>query len=151
MGSVTLGQTAAPKDIFFLTADAFGVLPPVSLLSTTQAMYHFMSGYTAKVAGTEEGVKEPNAVFSACFGEAFLPLHPAQYAEQLRERLAGRSINVWLVNTGWFAGPYGVVRRFPFVSPRRPVTFFSRAIRQKWREPRGAVWTPMPCVLLCSA
>ncbi|HWK58074.1 MAG TPA: phosphoenolpyruvate carboxykinase (ATP) [Parapedobacter sp.] len=111
MGSVSLGLASAPKDIFFLTADAFGVLPPVSLLSTTQAMYHFMSGYTAKVAGTEEGVREPKAVFSACFGEAFLPLHPAQYAELLRERLAGSAINVWLVNTGWIAGPYGVGRR----------------------------------------
>ncbi|MEC3880987.1 phosphoenolpyruvate carboxykinase (ATP) [Parapedobacter sp. 10938] len=118
MGSVTLGQTSAPKDIFFLTADAFGVLPPVSLLSTTQAMYHFMSGYTAKVAGTEEGVKEPKAVFSACFGEAFLPLHPAQYAELLRERLSGSAINVWLVNTGWIAGPYGVGRRIKLAYTR---------------------------------
>lgn len=109
--SVTVGQAAAPKDIFFLTADAFGVLPPVSLLSTTQAMYHFMSGYTAKVAGTEEGVKTPKAVFSACFGEAFLPLHPVYYAELLRERLVGSTINVWLINTGWIAGPYGVGRR----------------------------------------
>ncbi len=111
MGSISLGLAAAPKDIFFLTADAFGVLPPVSLLSTTQAMYHFMSGYTAKVAGTEEGIKEPKAVFSACFGEAFLPLHPVQYAELLRERLAASAVNVWLVNTGWIAGPYGVGRR----------------------------------------
>lgn len=109
--SVTLGQASAPKDIFFLTADAFGVLPPVSLLSTTQAMYHFMSGYTAKVAGTEDGIKEPKAVFSACFGEAFLPLHPTHYAELLRDRLAGSAINVWLVNTGWIAGPYGIGRR----------------------------------------
>ena len=117
-GSVASGQAGAPKDIFFLTADAFGVLPPVSLLSTTQAMYHFMSGYTAKVAGTEEGVKEPKAVFSACFGEAFLPLHPAQYAELLRERLASGSINVWLVNTGWIAGPYGVGRRIKLAYTR---------------------------------
>lgn len=118
MGSVTLGQASAPKDIFFLTADAFGVLPPVSLLSTTQAMYHFMSGYTAKVAGTEDGIKEPKAVFSACFGEAFLPLHPAHYAELLRERLAGSTINVWLVNTGWIAGPYGVGRRIKLAYTR---------------------------------
>lgn len=118
MGSVTLGQTSAPKDIFFLTADAFGVLPPVSLLSTTQAMYHFMSGYTAKVAGTEDGVKEPKAVFSACFGEAFLPLHPMRYAELLRERLTGRVVNVWLVNTGWIAGPYGVGRRIKLAYTR---------------------------------
>ncbi|WP_262250378.1 phosphoenolpyruvate carboxykinase (ATP) [Parapedobacter soli] len=118
LGSVTLGQASAPRDIFFLTADAFGVLPPVSLLSTTQAMYHFMSGYTAKVAGTEDGIKEPKAVFSACFGEAFLPLHPAHYAELLRERLAGSAINVWLVNTGWIAGPYGVGRRIKLAYTR---------------------------------
>lgn len=109
--SVPGGKAPAPKDIFFLTADAFGVLPPVSLLSAKQAMYHFMSGYTAKVAGTEVGIKEPKAVFSACFGEAFLPLHPAHYAELLRERLAATNINVWLINTGWIAGPYGIGRR----------------------------------------
>jgi len=118
MGSITLGQTSAPKNIFFLTADAFGVLPPVSLLSTTQAMYHFMSGYTAKVAGTEEGIREPKAVFSVCFGEAFLPLHPMQYAELLRQRLAGGGIDVWLVNTGWVAGPYGVGRRIKLAYTR---------------------------------
>ncbi|MFB2120700.1 phosphoenolpyruvate carboxykinase (ATP) [Parapedobacter sp. 2B3] len=118
MDSVTIGQASAPKDIFFLTADAFGVLPPVSLLSTTQAMYHFMSGYTAKVAGTEEGVKEPKAVFSACFGEAFLPLHPTHYAELLRQRLADNAVNVWLVNTGWIAGPYGVGRRIKLAYTR---------------------------------
>lgn len=101
----------APKNIFFLTADAFGVLPPVSRLTVTQAMFHFISGYTAKVAGTEVGVKEPKAVFSACFGEAFLPLHPGQYAELLREKLIAGDINVWLINTGWVAGPYGVGRR----------------------------------------
>ncbi|MBK1441931.1 phosphoenolpyruvate carboxykinase (ATP) [Parapedobacter sp. ISTM3] len=109
--SVPTGMAPAPRDIFFLTADAFGVIPPVSLLTTTQAMYHFISGYTAKVGGTEVGVKEPRAVFSACFGEAFLPLHPSHYAELLRDRLAGRKINVWLINTGWIAGPFGVGRR----------------------------------------
>ncbi|WP_257668086.1 phosphoenolpyruvate carboxykinase (ATP) [Parapedobacter tibetensis] len=110
-GSVASGRAQAPKNVFFLTADAFGVIPPVSLLSVTQAMYHFISGYTAKVAGTEVGIKEPKAVFSACFGEAFLPLHPSHYAELLRERLAGSDINVWLINTGWIAGPYGIGRR----------------------------------------
>lgn len=109
--SVPSGRAPAPKNIFFLTADAFGVIPPISLLSTTQAMYHFISGYTAKVAGTEIGIKEPRAVFSACFGEAFLPLHPTYYAELLRERLADPTIRVWLVNTGWIAGPYGIGRR----------------------------------------
>src|SRR5690606_22896244 len=111
MGSVSLGLASAPQDIFFPTADAFWFLLPVYLLSTTHHIYHFMSVYPTKVAGTEEGVREPKAVFSACFGEAFLPLHPAQYAELLRERLAGSAINVWLVNTGWIAGPYGVGRR----------------------------------------
>lgn len=109
--SVVSGRAGAPENIFFLTADAFGVIPPISLLSTAQAMYHFMSGYTAKVAGTEEGIREPRAVFSACFGEAFLPLHPMYYAELLREKLVASGINVWLVNTGWIAGPYGIGRR----------------------------------------
>lgn len=108
----------APKNLFFLTADAFGVLPPVSKLSVTQAMYHFISGYTAKVAGTEVGVTEPKAVFSACFGEAFLPLHPSQYAELLRSKLKNSDINVWLINTGWIAGPYGVGRRIKLAYTR---------------------------------
>lgn len=107
-----------PKNIFFLTADAFGVLPPVSKLSITQAMYHFISGYTAKVAGTEVGVTEPKAVFSACFGEAFLPLHPSQYAELLREKLLKAPVNVWLINTGWIAGPYGIGRRIKLAYTR---------------------------------
>lgn len=110
-GGVASGRAPAPKNIFFLTADAFGVIPPVSLLSTAQVMYHFMSGYTAKIAGTEEGISEPKAVFSACFGEAFLPLHPSHYAELLKERLVGAKIDVWLINTGWIAGPYGIGRR----------------------------------------
>lgn len=108
----------APRNIFFLTADAFGVLPPVSRLTVTQAMYHFISGYTAKVAGTEVGITEPKAVFSACFGEAFLPLHPSKYAELLREKLQGTNINVWLINTGWIAGPYGVGRRIKLAYTR---------------------------------
>lgn len=110
-GSVASGTGSTPKNIFFLTADAFGVIPPVSKLTTTQAMYHFISGYTAKVAGTEVGVKEPKAVFSACFGEAFLPLHPSYYAELLRHKIEAGNINVWLINTGWIAGPYGIGRR----------------------------------------
>ncbi|MDR3010899.1 MAG: phosphoenolpyruvate carboxykinase (ATP) [Sphingobacterium sp.] len=101
-----------PENIFFLTADAFGVLPPISLLTIDQAVYHFVSGYTAKVAGTEVGVKEPTAAFSTCFGQAFLPLHPAKYAALLRSKLEqNRNIKVWLVNTGWIAGPYGIGRR----------------------------------------
>jgi len=101
-----------PENIFFLTADAFGVLPPISLLTTDQAVYHFVSGYTAKVAGTEVGIKEPTAAFSTCFGQAFLPLHPSKYAALLRSKLEqNRNIKVWLVNTGWIAGPYGIGRR----------------------------------------
>lgn len=100
-----------PKNIIFLTADAFGVLPPVSKLTPEQAMYHFISGYTAKVAGTEEGVKEPQATFSACFGEAFLMLHPTQYADMLAQKMKDHTADAWLVNTGWSGGGYGVGKR----------------------------------------
>ncbi|OOG75173.1 phosphoenolpyruvate carboxykinase (ATP) [Flavobacterium sp. A45] len=99
------------KNIFFLTADAFGVLPPISKLTPNQAAYHFMSGYTAKVAGTEAGVIEPQPSFSACFGAPFMPLHPAKYAEMLSEKMLSSGVNVWLVNTGWTGGPYGVGTR----------------------------------------
>ena len=102
----------APNDIFFLTCDAFGVLPPIAKLTNEQAMYHFISGYTAKVAGTEAGVTEPEATFSACFGEAFLALHPGKYAEMLGQKLAANpDVNVWLINTGWSGGSYGVGSR----------------------------------------
>ncbi|WP_276388678.1 phosphoenolpyruvate carboxykinase (ATP) [Eudoraea chungangensis] len=100
-----------PKNIFFLTADAFGVLPPISKLTPSQAAYHFISGYTAKVAGTEAGVKEPIPSFSACFGAPFMPLHPTVYAEQLSEKMTTSKVNVWLVNTGWTGGSYGVGKR----------------------------------------
>ena len=100
-----------PKNIFFLTADAFGVLPPISKLTPSQAAYHFISGYTAKVAGTEEGVVEPLPNFSACFGAPFMPLHPTKYAEMLSEKMQESGVNVWLVNTGWTGGPYGVGTR----------------------------------------
>ncbi|MFA6152015.1 MAG: phosphoenolpyruvate carboxykinase (ATP) [Chitinophagaceae bacterium] len=102
-----------PENIFFLTADAFGVLPPISKLTVGQAMYHFISGYTAKVAGTETGITEPLTTFSACFGQPFLPLHPTQYASLLGEKLKARDINVWLVNTGWTGGSYGEGERIP--------------------------------------
>jgi phosphoenolpyruvate carboxykinase (ATP) len=104
---VPTGQAGHPRNIVFLTADAFGVLPPISKLTTDQAMYYFLSGYTAKVAGTERGIKEPQATFSACFGEPFLPLHPNEYARMLGERIKQHRPKVWLVNTGWTAGPYG--------------------------------------------
>ncbi len=100
-----------PKNIFFLTADAFGVLPPISKLTPSQAAYHFISGYTAKVAGTEAGVVEPIPSFSACFGAPFMPLHPAKYAEMLGKKMKESGVNVWLVNTGWTGGPYGVGTR----------------------------------------
>lgn len=96
-----------PNNIFFLTCDAYGVLPPISKLSKGQAMYHFISGYTAKVAGTEAGVTEPQVAFSACFGAPFLPLHPTKYAEMLGKKMDEHQVNVWLVNTGWSGGAYG--------------------------------------------
>ncbi|MGB1518377.1 MAG: phosphoenolpyruvate carboxykinase (ATP), partial [Crocinitomicaceae bacterium] len=119
---VVPSKAGAPKNIFFLTADAFGVLPPISKLNIEQAMYHFMSGYTAKVAGTEMGVTEPQPSFSACFGAAFLPLHPAKYAELLGEKLKGTNINVWLVNTGWSGGSYGVGERMSLKYTRAMIT-----------------------------
>src|SRR6201996_2232561 len=100
-----------PKNIFFLTADAFGILPPISKLTPEQAMYYFISGYTAKVAGTEAGVTEPSATFSACFGQAFLPLNPAIYAKLLGDKIKKHNVKVWLINTGWTGGPYGVGKR----------------------------------------
>jgi phosphoenolpyruvate carboxykinase (ATP) len=112
----------APKNIFFLTADAFGVLPPISRLTKEQAMYHFMSGYTAKVAGTEMGVTEPTTTFSACFGAAFLPLHPAKYAELLGKKLDGQDIKVWLINTGWTGGSYGTGSRMKLSYTRAMIT-----------------------------
>ncbi|KAJ2392018.1 Protein kinase C-like 1, partial [Coemansia sp. RSA 2603] len=100
-----------PKNIVLLTCDAFGVLPPVAKLTPAQAMYHFISGYTAKIAGTEEGVTEPVATFSACFGQPFLVWHPVKYAQMLAEKMQQHDVNVWLVNTGWSGGVYGVGRR----------------------------------------
>jgi phosphoenolpyruvate carboxykinase (ATP) len=113
---------SSPKNIFFLTCDAFGVLPPISKLTNEQAMYHFMSGYTAKVAGTEVGITEPTTTFSACFGAAFLPLHPAKYAALLGEKLNAADTNVWLVNTGWSGGSYGVGNRMKLSYTRAMIT-----------------------------
>lgn len=111
-----------PKNIFFLTADAFGVLPPISKLTPSQAAYHFISGYTAKVAGTEAGVTEPMPSFSACFGAPFMPLHPTRYAEMLSKKMKDAGVHVWLVNTGWSGGKYGVGRRMPLKYTRAMIT-----------------------------
>src|SRR5438034_3783155 len=105
------GMAGQPTNVVLLTADAFGVLPPISRLTSDQAQYHFISGYTAKLAGTEVGVKEPQATFSACFGPPFMPRHPGEYAAMLIERLGRADTPVWLVNTGWTGGPYGVGER----------------------------------------
>ena len=107
-----------PKNLIMLTADAFGVLPPISRLSPDQAMYHFLSGYTAKVAGTEIGVKEPQATFSTCFGSPFMPRHPSVYGNLLKERIAKGGVTCWLVNTGWTGGAYGVGSRMPIRATR---------------------------------
>jgi phosphoenolpyruvate carboxykinase (ATP) len=107
-----------PQNIIFLTADAFGILPPVSKLTKEQAMYYFLSGYTAKVAGTERGITEPVATFSACFGEAFLPLHPTVYAKLLGEKIDTHDVHVYLVNTGWTGGGYGVGKRMSIKNTR---------------------------------
>ena len=112
----------APNNIFFLTCDAFGVLPPVAKLSKGQAMYHFISGYTAKVAGTEDGVVAPQTTFSACFGAPFLPLHPVVYARMLGEKIDANQVNVWLINTGWSGGPYGVGERIDLAYTRAMIT-----------------------------
>ncbi len=105
------GMGGHPKNIIFLTADAFGVLPPISRLTIDQATYHFLSGYTAKVAGTEAGVTEPKATFSACFGAPFMPLHPSEYGRLLAEKINKQKAQCWLINTGWTGGPYGVGKR----------------------------------------
>jgi phosphoenolpyruvate carboxykinase (ATP) len=107
--------------VVFLTADAFGVLPPIARLTPEQAMYHFLSGYTAKVAGTERGVTEPSATFSSCFGAPFLPLPPGVYAKMLGERIAKHGARVWLVNTGWTGGAYGTGSRMKLTHTRAMV------------------------------
>lgn len=111
-----------PKNIFFLTCDAFGVLPPVSKLTPGQAMYQFISGYTAKVAGTEADVTEPKPTFSACFGAPFLPLHPGKYALMLGKKMQENKVNVWMINTGWTGGPYGTGNRMKLKYTRAMIT-----------------------------
>jgi len=116
------GLGGHPKTVVFLTADAFGVLPPISKLNKEQAMYHFLSGYTSKLAGTERGITKPEATFSACFGAPFLPLSPLIYAKLLGEKLEKHNTNVFLINTGWSGGPYGVGSRMKLSYTRAMVT-----------------------------
>jgi len=112
------GRTGHPKTIIMLTADAFGVLPPIARLTAGQAMYHFLSGYTAKIAGTEKGITEPQATFSTCFGAPFMPRHPSEYGNLLRDLIAKHRTHCWLVNTGWTGGAYGTGQRMPIKETR---------------------------------
>ena len=120
--AIPSGQAGHPENVVMLTADAYGVLPPISRLTPDAAMYHFLSGYTARVAGTEKGVTEPKATFSTCFGAPFLPLNPNVYAKMLGEKIARHKSRVWLVNTGWTAGPYGVGSRMKIAHTRAMIT-----------------------------
>jgi phosphoenolpyruvate carboxykinase (ATP) len=134
-----------PKNIIFLTCDAFGVLPPVSKLTPEQAMYQFISGYTAKVAGTEIGVTEPTPIFSACYGAAFLSLHPTVYAELLAKKIREHDVDVWLVNTGWTGGSYGVGSRFELKHTRAIIdAILSGALRDASYESDGVFGLAMP-------
>ena len=112
------GKASHPKNIIMLTADAFGILPPIAKLTPAQAMYHFLSGYTAKVAGTEKGVTEPEATFSTCFGAPFMPRHPSEYGDLLRSLIGEHEVDCWLVNTGWTGGAYGTGKRMPIKATR---------------------------------
>lgn len=137
-----------PKNIFFLTADAFGVLPPVSKLTPGQAAYHFISGYTAKVAGTEAGITEPVPSFSACFGAPFMPLHPTVYGEMLSKKMSDANVNVWLINTGWSAGPYGVGSRIKLKYTRAMITAILNGELDKMdydRNPIFGLYMPKYC------
>lgn len=137
-----------PKNIIFLTCDAFGVLPPVSLLTPEQASYHFISGYTAKVAGTEMGVKEPQATFSACFGAAFMMWHPNKYAELLAEKIKASGAKAWLVNTGWTGGPYGEGSRIKLKYTRAIIDAIhhgSFEAVEMYQEPRFGLAVPTAC------
>ncbi len=141
-------KAGLPKNIFFLTCDAFGVLPPISKLTKAQAKYHFMSGYTAKVAGTEVGVKEPKMAFSACFGEPFLPLHPAFYADLLGEKMETYDVNIYLVNTGWSGGAYGVGKRMKLRYTRAMINAALNGELTEFKTSKNAVFSlaiPVSC------
>src|ERR1700752_1646302 len=142
------GRAGNPLNIIMLTADAFGVLPPVSRLSSEQAMYHFLSGYTAKVAGTEKGIKEPEATFSTCFGAPFMVLHPGVYADLLGKKMARHHAACWLVNTGWRGGPYGVGKRMKISYTRamiRAILNGSLAETETTSDPIFGVNVPVSC------
>jgi phosphoenolpyruvate carboxykinase (ATP) len=142
------GRGEHPKNVVLLTCDAFGVLPPVAKLTPEQAMYHFLSGYTAKVAGTERGVDEPQATFSACFGAPFMALHPTVYADMFGERIRKHKSKCWLINTGWIAGPYGVGRRIDIASTRRIVhAALAGALDDvpTWEDPHFGLQVPTAC------
>ena len=132
------GAGGHPRNILMLTCDAFGVLPPISRLTQEQAMYHFLAGYTAKVAGTETGVIEPEATFSPCFGAPFMALPPLTYARLLGEKIAQHQVNVWLVNTGWTGGPYGEGKRIHLAHTRAMVEAVLTGTLQ------GTLWKPDP-------
>jgi len=121
-GAVPSGCGGHPKTIIMLTCDAFGVMPPIAKMTSAQAMYHFISGYTAKVAGTERGVTEPQATFSACFGAPFMALHPTVYADMLGEKIEKHQVDCYLINTGWTAGPFGAGHRLPIAQTRAMVS-----------------------------
>ncbi len=142
------GRADNPRNIIMLTADAFGVLPPVARLSPEQAMYHFLSGYTAKVAGTEKGIKEPEATFSTCFGAPFMVLHPGVYADLLGKKMAQHNAACWLINTGWSGGPYGVGQRMKIGYTRamiRAILNGELAQIQTIQDPIFGVNVPVSC------
>ena len=156
--SVPSGDGGHPRNIIMLTADAFGVLPPIARLSPAGAMYHFLSGYTAKVAGTEKGVTEPKATFSTCFGAPFMVLHPTVYAKFLGEKIARHDARVWLVNTGWTGGPYGVGTRMSIAHTRAMIraALSGAARRDGLRhrsdlQSRGAAQLSRACPPRCSS
>ena len=139
------GRGGHPKDIFFLTADAFGLLPPLARLTPEQARDFFLLGYTAKVAGTERGVKEPKATYSPCFGAPFLVHPPAVYADMLVERLQRYGATVWLLNTGWTGGPFGIGRRMPLPYTRAMVHAVQKDLLSDVpfeQEPHFGLWIP---------
>jgi phosphoenolpyruvate carboxykinase (ATP) len=142
------GHAGHPSNIIMLTADAFGVLPPVARLSPEQAMYHFLSGYTAKVAGTERGVTEPQATFSTCFGAPFMVLHPGVYADLLGKKIQEHKADCWLVNTGWSGGPYGEGQRMKIKFTRamiRAILNGSLAQVETRPDPVFGVHVPASC------